>query len=169
MNENSGMHDQSFENHELAIEHHELAFENHELVLEHHELPFENRIAAGRLLALCLQAGRPLVDPLVMALPPGGVPVALEVARALEAELDLIMVRRLGMPGQSELAMGAVAGGGIRLRNNPVIREAEVGEKAFRRSRSKIFSRKSTTNGSSSNEIHTFAWSTSSGRPSVSR
>ena len=94
-------------------------------------LPFENRIAAGRQLALSLQ-GRALQDPIVMALPPGGVPVALEVARALHAELDLIMVRRLGVPGQAELAMGAVANGGIRLRNNPLIREAEIGDEEFR-------------------------------------
>ena len=96
------------------------------------ELPFENRIAAGRLLALCLRAGRALQDPLVMALPPGGVPVALEVARALGAELDLVMVRKLGVPGQADFVMGAVADGGVRLRNKQMIREAEIGDEEFR-------------------------------------
>ena len=100
-------------------------------------LPFESRTAAGYLLAECLQAARPeqdsLVDSLVMAVQPAGVPVALEVARALDAELDLMMVRKLGVPGQSGLAMGAVAGGGIGLRNLPLIREAGIGDQAYRR------------------------------------
>ncbi len=60
-------------------------------------------------------------DPLVLALPRGGVPVAFEVARALGAELDLLLVRKLGTPGQPELAMGAIASGGIEILNPTVV------------------------------------------------
>ena len=75
--------------------------------------PFRDRAEAGRLLAekLVAYAGRP--DVLVLALPRGGVPVAFEVARALEAPLDVFVVRKLGVPGHEELAMGAIASGGV--------------------------------------------------------
>lgn len=99
------------------------------------QLPFESRDVAGRMLAGYLQIGRPQEDPLVMAVQRGGIPVALEVARALDAELDLIMVRKLGVPGQAGLTMGAVASGGIGLRNLPLIREAEIGDAEYRRIR----------------------------------
>jgi predicted phosphoribosyltransferase len=75
------------------------------------ELPFEDRTQAGRLLAERLRGyARP--DALVLALPRGGVPVAFEVARALRAPLDVFLVRKLGVPGREELALGAIATGG---------------------------------------------------------
>ena len=83
--------------------------------------PFRDRTEAGRLLAerLTDYAGRP--DVLVLALPRGGVPVAYEVARALEAPLDVFVVRKLGVPGHEELAMGAIASGGARVLNDDVV------------------------------------------------
>ena len=90
---------------------------------------FADRAAAGRLLAAELQryGGRP--DVLVLALPRGGVPVGAEVARALGAPLDVFLVRKLGAPGQPELAMGAVASGGVRVVNTEVVAAlAAVGE-----------------------------------------
>jgi hypothetical protein len=82
---------------------------------------FRDRIEAGRRLAEALKpyAGRPNL--LVLALPRGGVPVGYEVARALHAPLDLILVRKLGVPGHEELAMGAIASGGIRIVSEDVI------------------------------------------------
>jgi putative phosphoribosyl transferase len=89
-------------------------------------LPFRNRTEAGQLLARKLKryAGRP--DILVLALPRGGVPVAFEVAKALRAPLDVFLVRKLGAPGQEELAMGAIATGGIRVLNEDVVRELKI-------------------------------------------
>src|SRR5215212_5401455 len=84
---------------------------------------FPDRRAAGRALAILLQAeyaDRPEV--LVLALPRGGVPVGFEVARALHAPLDVFLVRKLGFPGQPELAMGAIASGGVRVLNEDVLR-----------------------------------------------
>ena len=78
------------------------------------ERRFRDRTEAGRLLA-----GLPLV--LVLALPRGGVPVAYEVARALGAPLDVFLVRKLGVPGYEDLAMGAVATGGVRVLNEQVV------------------------------------------------
>lgn len=82
---------------------------------------FENRSEAGRWLAERLQsyAGRP--DVIVLGLPRGGVPVAFEVARALKAPLDVFLVRKLGLPGHEELAMGAIASGGVRVLNDDVV------------------------------------------------
>ena len=80
---------------------------------------FRDRSAAGRTLGAEL-ASLALDEPVVVALPRGGVPVAVEVARALQAPLDVIVVRKLGLPGQPELAMGAVGEGGVR------VLEAEV-------------------------------------------
>ncbi len=72
--------------------------------------PFKNRQAAGEALAKALSA-KGLPDPVVLALPRGGVPVAAEVARALNAPLDLVMVRKIGVPWQPELAAAAVIDG----------------------------------------------------------
>src|SRR5262249_30598054 len=72
---------------------------------------FEDRQAAGRALAFKL-AERQMIDPVVVALPRGGVPVAVEIARALKAPLDLVLVRKVGVPFQPELAAAAVVGGG---------------------------------------------------------
>lgn len=88
--------------------------------------PFANRRKAGVELASKLRryAGRP--DVVVLALPRGGVPVAFEVAEALDAPLDIFMVRKLGMPGHRELAMGAIASGGIRVLNDEVVRTFRI-------------------------------------------
>jgi len=87
---------------------------------------FRDRADAGRYLAEALgaYAGRPDVQ--VLALPRGGVPVAFEVARALGASLDVFLVRKLGVPGHRELAMGAVASGGVRVLNDDVVRGLQI-------------------------------------------
>jgi putative phosphoribosyl transferase len=89
---------------------------------------FEDRRDAGRRLAgeLMQYAGDP--DVLVLALPRGGVPVAYEVAQALSAPLDVFIVRKLGVPGHEELAMGAIASGGIRVLNDEVIDALRIDE-----------------------------------------
>ena len=82
---------------------------------------FRDRVEAGDVLAerLGQYAGRP--DVLVLALPRGGVPVAARVAEALGAPLDVFVVRKLGVPGHEELAMGAIASGGVRVVNEQVV------------------------------------------------
>ncbi len=82
---------------------------------------FRDRADAGRRLAAALQAYANRPDVLVLALPRGGVPVGFEVAKALNAPLDLFLVRKLGLPGHEELAMGAVASGGVRVLNREVV------------------------------------------------
>src|ERR1700681_3817309 len=90
---------------------------------------FRDRREAGRLLAekLAAYANRP--DVLVLALPRGGVPVAYEVARGLGAPLDVFVVRKLGVPGYEELAMGAIATGGVRVLNDQLVER--IGEQAI--------------------------------------
>ena len=85
---------------------------------------FENRHAAGIELAAQLTDYRGVPGLLVLALPRGGVPVAYEVARALDAELDVLVVRKLGLPQQPELALGAIASGGATVLNQGLIRAA---------------------------------------------
>jgi len=89
---------------------------------------FRNRTDAGRQLAekLAAYANRP--DVLVLALPRGGVPVAFELARAFGAPLDVFLVRKLGVPGYEELAMGAVATGGVRVLNDEIVRGLGISE-----------------------------------------
>lgn len=82
---------------------------------------FRDRTEAGRVLAGKLSSYADRADVLVLALPRGGVPVAYEVAQALHAPLDVFLVRKLGMPGQEELAMGAIASGGTRVINDEVV------------------------------------------------
>jgi predicted phosphoribosyltransferase len=82
---------------------------------------FENRAEAGQWLAERLQAYARRSDVVVLGLPRGGVPVAFEVARALEVPLDVFLVRKLGLPGHEELAMGAIASGGVRVLNDDVV------------------------------------------------
>ena len=82
---------------------------------------FKNRTEAGKALAARLGAYANRPDVVVLALPRGGVPVAFEVAQALNAPLDVFLVRKLGTPGQAELAMGAIASGGIRVLNTSVV------------------------------------------------
>jgi len=91
---------------------------------------FRNRADAGRRLAqeLSHYAGRE--DVVVLGLPRGGVPVAYQVARALRAPLDVFLVRKLGVPGQKELAMGAIASGGVRVLNEDVERALNVSQEA---------------------------------------
>jgi len=76
----------------------------------------QDRHAAGRVLAKGLSAFASRPDVVVLGLPRGGVPVAAEVARALNAPLDVFIVRRIGVPGNPELAMGAIAEGGFEVR-----------------------------------------------------
>jgi putative phosphoribosyl transferase len=90
------------------------------------EPAFLNRREAGRLLAERLQHYARAPDKLVLALPRGGVPVAYEVASALDAPLDVFLVRKLGVPGEEELAMGALASGGVRVLNRLVIDHLHV-------------------------------------------
>ncbi|WP_346838340.1 phosphoribosyltransferase [Microbulbifer sp. SAOS-129_SWC] len=89
--------------------------------------PFANRIEAGRALAQSLGDYRDRKDTIVLALPRGGVPVGLEVARALSAPLDLMLVRKLGVPGHEELAMGAITGS-ARVLNEDVIRSCGISD-----------------------------------------
>jgi predicted phosphoribosyltransferase len=84
--------------------------------------PFHDRFEAGRVLATRLSAYADRPDAIVLGLPRGGVAVAYEVARALHLPLDVFIVRKLGVPGQEELAMGAIASGGVRVLNHAVIR-----------------------------------------------
>jgi predicted phosphoribosyltransferase len=83
--------------------------------------PFRDRVEAGALLADSLAGYRDRDDVVVLALPRGGVPVAAEIARALHVPFDVFVVRKLGVPGHEELAMGAIASGGVRLVNDEVV------------------------------------------------
>jgi putative phosphoribosyl transferase len=87
---------------------------------------FRDRAEAGRLLAEQLAAYSGRRDVLVLALPRGGVPVAYEVARALGAPLDVFVVRKLGVPGHEELAMGAIASGGVCVLNDDVVQALRI-------------------------------------------
>src|SRR5689334_24573276 len=87
---------------------------------------FANRRDAGRALAAALGAYANRDDVVVLALPRGGVPVGFEVAEALRAPLDVFVVRKLGVPGHEELAMGALASGGVRVLDDELIRLANV-------------------------------------------
>src|SRR5215471_2999086 len=86
------------------------------------ETRYRDRTQAGRVLASMLTAYTNRRDVLVLALPRGGVPVAYEVAKALRVPLDVFLVRKLGVPGHEELAMGAIASGGVRVLNDDVVR-----------------------------------------------
>ncbi len=92
---------------------------------------FKDRKHAGQVLAAKLGAYANRSDVLVLALPRGGVPVAFEVAKALNAPLDIFAVRKLGLPGCEELAMGAIASGGVRVLNDEVVRSGEISEAAI--------------------------------------
>src|SRR5437763_6089235 len=92
---------------------------------------FRNRIDAGRKLAAKLAAYQDQPDVLVLALPRGGVPVGFEVAQALHAPLDVFLVRKLGVPGHEELAMGAIATGGVRVLNEDVLRMLSIPQRVI--------------------------------------
>ncbi len=87
---------------------------------------FEDRHDAGRRLAESLMHHAGREDVVVLGLPRGGVPVAFEVARALGVPLDVFLVRKLGVPGHEELAMGAIASGGVRVFNDDVLAATRV-------------------------------------------
>jgi len=87
---------------------------------------YQDRSEAGRLLAERLAKYKNRPDVVILALPRGGVPVAYEVARALNAPLDVFVVRKLGVPGQEELAMGAIASGGVRVLNEDVVQMLRI-------------------------------------------
>jgi putative phosphoribosyl transferase len=87
---------------------------------------FRDRREAGQRLAAQLTAYAGREDVLVLGLPRGGVPVAYEVARALHAPLDVLLVRKLGLPGHEELAMGAIAAGGVQVLNEAVVDELGI-------------------------------------------
>src|SRR4029077_18578263 len=86
-----------------------------------YSMHFQDRADAGRHLAHELAGWQGTRDLIVLALPRGGVPGGYEIARALHAPLDVFVVRKLGVPGQEELAMGAVASGGVRVLNHDVV------------------------------------------------
>jgi len=90
--------------------------------------PIPNRTIAGKELALALQKYQNLEDTIVLALPRGGVPVAFEIAKELNAPLDLMLVRKLGTPHYPELAMGAIASNNIRVLNPQVIYSYDISE-----------------------------------------
>src|SRR5438874_4427374 len=94
---------------------------------------FADRFEAGRVLAqeLIARGYGNRSDVLVLALPRGGVPVAFEVAQALHAPLDIFLVRKLGVPGHEELAMGAIASGGVRVLNKDVVRALRIPEEVI--------------------------------------
>jgi putative phosphoribosyl transferase len=94
-------------------------------------LPYRDRIAAGRVLAAQLKSSHRWHKPLVLGLPRGGVPVAAEVADALEADLDVLIVRKIGLPWEPEVAMGAIASGGICIRNLSVLRATGASDDDF--------------------------------------
>lgn len=91
-------------------------------------IPIPDRAAAGRALAAQLLEHNYRHNLLVLALPRGGVPVAYEIAIALDAELDVLIVRKLGMPGQREVAMGAIASGGQQFLNEELISSYRIAE-----------------------------------------
>src|SRR2546421_4623029 len=90
------------------------------------ETRYQDRTQAGRVLASMLTTYTNRRDVLVLALPRGGVPVAYEVAKALHVPLDVFLVRKLGVPGHEELAMGAIATGGVRVINEDVVRSLYI-------------------------------------------
>src|SRR5260370_7162153 len=92
------------------------------------ETVYHDRFEAGRMLAAKLTAYANRRDVLLLALPRGGVPIATEVAKALHAPLDVFVVRKLGVPGHEELAMGALAAGGIRVLNADVVQTLHIPE-----------------------------------------
>jgi putative phosphoribosyl transferase len=87
---------------------------------------YQDRTEAGRLLAERLAKYKNRPDVVILALPRGGVPVGFEVAQALNAPLDVFVVRKLGVPGQEELAMGAIASGGVRVLNEDIVQMLRI-------------------------------------------
>lgn len=94
-------------------------------------LPFQDRSEAGRELATRLAKQPRLGDAMVLGLPRGGVPIAAEVAATLGLPLDVFVVRKLGVPGKPELAIGAIASGGVRVLNDAVVRQLGISAAAI--------------------------------------
>lgn len=94
-------------------------------------LPFANRTEAGRKLAQSLRHYRHRDDVIVLALPRGGVPVGYEISQALAVPLDVMLVRKLGVPGHREFAMGAIATGGIRILMHEIIQAHGIDEESI--------------------------------------
>lgn len=94
---------------------------------------FRDRSEAGQKLARKLKSYANRQDVLVLGLPRGGVPVAFEVAKTLNAPLDVFLVRKLGVPGREELAMGAIASGGVRIVNQDVVESRQISSEAIAR------------------------------------
>jgi len=94
---------------------------------------FRDRRDAGQKLAKRLNAYAGRDDVVVLGLPRGGVPVAFEVAKELKAPLDVFLVRKLGVPGHEELAMGAIASGGVRVLNEDVVRSLSISDEMIAR------------------------------------
>lgn len=92
------------------------------------KIPFTDRVEAGQALAERLEQEGEWGDALVLALPRGGVPVAWPIAERLGLELDILVVRKLGTPGNRELAMGAIASGGVRVMNEDILRYVHVSQ-----------------------------------------
>jgi len=90
--------------------------------------PFSSRFQAGQLLASKLSDYRNHPEVLILALPRGGVPVAYEIAKELNLPLDVFLVRKLGVPGEDELAMGAIGSGGLRILNRDVLEERRISD-----------------------------------------
>jgi putative phosphoribosyl transferase len=112
---------------------------------------FRDRADAGKKLAIRLSTYGDQTDVVVLALPRGGVPVGFEVARALGAPLDVFLVRKLGVPGQGELAMGAIASGGVLVLNADIVRAYNISdtiiEFAAARERAELEHRETTFRG----------------------
>jgi len=115
------------------------------------KLPFRNRVEAGRALAKALQRYADRSDVVVLGLPRGGVVVAFEVAQALHVHLDVMVVCKLGVPGQEELALGAVAAGGVRILDQQLIEglgiASETIERLTARRRTEVDQRESLYRG----------------------
>ena len=94
---------------------------------------YQDRRHAGRVLAAALQKYAGRRDVVVLAVPRGGVPVAYEIATRLGVPLDVFVVRKLGLPGHEELAMGAIASGGVLVLNRSVVDQLEISEATLRR------------------------------------
>ncbi len=96
--------------------------------MDEHSQKFANRQTAGQALATELQKYADCPGVLVLGLPRGGVPVAFEIARVLKAPLDVCLVRKLGVPGHQELAMGAIATGGVQILNQGLVQELGISQ-----------------------------------------
>ncbi|BAB73694.1 phosphoribosyltransferase [Anabaena sp. FACHB-709] len=94
---------------------------------------FKDRTVAGQVLAKKLADYANRSNVLVLALPRGGVPVGFEVARALNAPLDVLVVRKLGVPDNEELAMGAIASGGVRILNQSIVNDIQISDEVIAR------------------------------------